>query len=145
MCFFRECRSHYSVLHTNNLPELHGVMREMRKVTDEFSGRVLIGETYLPGLKDMLALHGENNDEVQLPMDTQFGFIDKLDVSAFRTKLREAETGLRGNTPLLLFENHDRPRLEQPRPGPLPARAHPRSEDRPRPRLAADTRPLCGV
>ena len=97
--------------YTNNLPELHDVMKEMRKVTEEFSGRVLIGETYLPGLKDMLALYGENNDEVQLPMDTQFGFIDKLDVRAFRIKLREAETGLRGNTPLLVFENHDRPRL----------------------------------
>jgi alpha-glucosidase len=43
-------------------------------------------------------------------MDLQFGFIDKLSVEAFRTKLREAATGLNGNTPLLVFENHDRRR-----------------------------------
>jgi len=32
--------------------------------------------------------------EFQLPMDTQVGFIDKLDVAAFRAKLTDAETGL---------------------------------------------------
>ncbi len=34
--------------------------------------------------------------EFQLPMDTQVGFINKLDVAAFRAKLNDAETGLDG-------------------------------------------------
>jgi alpha-glucosidase len=50
--------------------------------------------------------------EFELPMDTQVGFINKLDVQAFRTKLDDAETKINGNTPLLLFDNHDNPRLD---------------------------------
>ena len=34
-------------------------------------------------------------------MDTQVGFINKLDVAQFRARLMDAETGIDGNTPLL--------------------------------------------
>ena len=40
-------------------------------------------------------------------MDTQVGFINKLDVAQFRTKLTEAETELGGHVPLLVFDNHE--------------------------------------
>jgi len=50
--------------------------------------------------------------EFQLPMDTQLAFIDSLDVNAFRTKIDEVENKIGGHTPLLLFDNHDRPRLD---------------------------------
>lgn len=52
----------------------------------------------------------KNNDESQLPMDTQVGFIDKLDVAKFRKTITEAETDLNGNQPLFVFDNHDNPR-----------------------------------
>ena len=39
------------------------------------------------------------------------GFIDKLDIAAFRAKLNDAETGLGANIPLLVFDNHDNPRV----------------------------------
>jgi len=45
-----------------------------------------------------------------MPMDTSLGFLNKLDAAAFRVKLTEAETQLGGNLPLLVFDNHDRPR-----------------------------------
>ena len=45
-------------------------------------------------------------------MDTQIGFINKLDVAAFRAKLEDAETDLGDNVPLLVFDNHDNPRLD---------------------------------
>jgi alpha-glucosidase len=45
-------------------------------------------------------------------MDTQVGFINKLDVATFRAKLNDVETELNGNTPLLVFDNHDNPRLD---------------------------------
>jgi len=38
--------------------------------------------------------------------------INKLDVAQFRSRLTEAETLLNGNTPLLVFDNHDNPRLD---------------------------------
>jgi alpha-glucosidase len=104
---------------TNNLPEVHDVMAEMRAFTDTFGNggfpgtRVLIGETYLPNIAELDKQYGtQGHPEFQLPMDTQVGFIDKLDVAQFREKLEDVETKIDGNTPLLLFDNHDNPRLD---------------------------------
>ncbi len=94
-------------IYTDNLPEVHDVLRELRKVSDEFPGRVLIGETYLPSIEELVKMYGAKNDELQLPMDMQYGMINHLSVPEFRTRLREAETQLRGNMPLLVFDNHD--------------------------------------
>ncbi len=96
---------------TTNLPQVHAVMRDLRKLVDSYPGnRVLIGETYLHDIQDQLLWYGKNNDELQLPMDMQVGFINKLDVNAFRTKINQAETGLNGNIPLFVFDNHDNAR-----------------------------------
>jgi alpha-glucosidase len=96
---------------TNNLPEVHDVLRELRKIADSYPGnRVLIGETYLPNAQELAKTYGAHDDELQLPMDTQVGFIDKLSASAFRQKIDEAENDLNGNQPLFVFDNHDNPR-----------------------------------
>jgi len=98
---------------TVNLPKLHEVLAGLRVVTDSFPGqRVLIGETYMPNVAELLKMYGVNNDELQLPMDTQLGMINKLDVPAFRQKILEAETGLNDNLPLFVFDNHDNPRMD---------------------------------
>jgi len=95
----------------NNLPEVHDVMRGLRKVVDSAPGqRVLIGEIYTEKPQDLVKWYGARHDELQLPMDTQLGFIDKLDAAVFRAKLTDAQTLLAGNTPLFVFDNHDRPR-----------------------------------
>ena len=94
-------------LFTDNLPEVHGVLRELRQVTNEYPGRVLIGETYLPNVFELAKMYGRNRDELHLPMDMQLGFINHLSVDEFRTKLFEAETELNGNVPLFAFDNHD--------------------------------------
>jgi alpha-glucosidase len=104
---------------TNNLPGTHAVMQEMRATADTFpSGgfpgtRVLIGETYLPNVAELAKQYGPaDKPEFHLPMDTQVAFINKLDVPTFRAKLTDAETRLNGNTALLLFDNHDNPRID---------------------------------
>jgi alpha-glucosidase len=96
-------------VYTDNLPRVHEVLRELRRVTDEFSGRVLIGETYVPNVAELAKMYGARNDELQLPMDTQFAF-NPLSADVFRSRLRDAETSLRGNTPLFLLDNHDNTR-----------------------------------
>jgi alpha-glucosidase len=96
--------------YTDNLPEVHDVLRELRRVTNEYPGRVLIGETYLPNAFELAKMYGRNRDEMHLPMDSQFGFVNKLSVSEFRARLFEAETELNGNPPLFVFNNHDNPR-----------------------------------
>jgi alpha-glucosidase len=93
--------------YTNNLPEVHEVLRELRHVTNEYPGVVLIGETYLPNIGELAKMYGKNRDELHLPMDMQFGFLNKLSVPDFREKLFEAETELNGNPPLFAFDNHD--------------------------------------
>jgi alpha-glucosidase len=97
--------------YTDNLPEVHQVLRQLREVTNQFPGRVLIGETYLNTAEDLLKMYGAKDDELQLPMDTQLGFLNKLSAPDFRSRLTDAETKLRGNTPLFVFENHDNHRL----------------------------------
>jgi alpha-glucosidase len=104
---------------TNNLPGTHPVMQEMRAWSDTFNSnkfpgeRVLIGETYLPNIAELAKQYGTaDKPEFQLPMDTQIGFINKLDVPLFRAKINDVETDINGNTPLLVFDNHDNPRLD---------------------------------
>ena len=94
-----------------NLPEIHDMLRGLRKVVAGYPGeRVLIGETYVDTPQQLALMYGRKQDELQLPMDTQVGFIDKLDVATFRQRIEQAETQLNGNQPLLVFDNHDRTR-----------------------------------
>ncbi len=103
---------------TDNLPEVHDVLRELRQVADQTHGRkvVLIGETYLDSIADLRKMYGPHNDELDLPMDMQVGFPPQgpvLDVSRFRERINEAETEINGNMPLFVFDNHDNPRWDR--------------------------------
>ena len=94
---------------TENLPEVHDVMRRLRKLSDSFPGdRVLIGETYLPNVQELDKWYGgAKHDELQMPMDMQVGFLNKLDVNAMRQRINDAEHNIDGNQPLFVFDNHD--------------------------------------
>ncbi len=104
---------------TDNLPEVNNILRDLRKVADETQGRkvILIGETYLRSVDDLRKMYGENNDELDLPMDMQVGFppngANLLDVDRFRQRINEAETGISGEMPLFVFDNHDNPRWDR--------------------------------
>lgn len=90
------------------LPEIHGVLHDLRSVINAAPGqRLLVGETYVKDAAELAQWYGPRNDELQLPMDTAVGFTNKLDAAAFRQKLEAAQTQLHGNTPLLVFDNHD--------------------------------------
>jgi alpha-glucosidase len=104
---------------TNNLPGVHPVMAEMRATADKFDSskfpgsRVFIGETYLPNIAELEKQYGTlEHPEFQLPMDTQLGFINKMDIAAFRARLTDAEERLDDRTPLIVFDNHDNPRID---------------------------------
>ena len=94
-----------------NLPEVHGVIRRMRTMVNSYRDRVLIGETYLPNVEELDKWYGgAKRDELQLPMDMQVGFEDKLDANEFRKRINDAETKVHGGQPLFVFDNHDNPR-----------------------------------
>jgi alpha-glucosidase len=104
-------------IYTSNLSPVHGVIRRMRSMIDEYPGsRVLIGETYLPNTAELDKWYGgEKHDELQLPMDMIVGFHaeagkSKLDASYLRRCVTEAETETHGSQPLFVFNNHDNDR-----------------------------------
>ncbi len=110
--------------YTNMLPEVHDVLRRMRRMVDTYPGnRVLIGETYLPNTSELLKWYGGEAGslpELQLPMDLLVGFHTEggagsspnisLNVDHFRQFVGEVETQIGTNWPLLVFDNHDNPR-----------------------------------
>ena len=98
-----------SDIYTKNLPEVHGVMRRLRRMIDSYpDDRVLIGETYLARTLDLDAWYGgARHDELHLPMDTLVGLGNRLDANTFRQHLVESQTELHRSQPLLVFDNHD--------------------------------------
>ncbi len=104
-----------NTIYTDNLPEVHGVIRRMRAMVSKYPGdRVLIGETYLPNTVELDKWYGgAQHNELQLPMDMLVGFprpkkgTSPLNAAVFRQYISEVETQIHGSQPLLVFDNHD--------------------------------------
>ncbi len=100
--------------YTDNLPEVHNVIRRMRAMVNKYPGdRVLIGETYLPKTVELDKWYGGTaKNELQLPMDMLVGFGEgaKLSAPYFRRYISEVETQVNGSQPLIVFDNHDNAR-----------------------------------
>jgi alpha-glucosidase len=97
--------------YTDNLPEVHEVLREMRKVVDEYPGNpVLISEADEPNINELTKMYGKKNDEVQLPMDFQIADVNRLSAPDFRRLLGEIDANTAGGQPHYFFSNHDQPR-----------------------------------
>jgi alpha-glucosidase len=96
--------------YTDNLPEVHDVLREMRHLVDSYPGNpVLISEADEPNISELAKMYGKN-DEIQLPMDFQVADVNRISASGFRRLLREVEHNPAHGQPLYFFSNHDQPR-----------------------------------
>ena len=97
-------------LHTTDLPEIHDVIAEMRRVLDEFPERLLIGEIYLP-VERLVAYYGRDLGGVHLP----FNFTLLRTAWTARNVARiigEYEAALPpGGWPNWVLSNHDNPRV----------------------------------
>lgn len=90
------------------LPEIKGTMRDLRKVLDSYPDNpVLLGETTAEKIEQLVAAYGKNNDEIQLPMDFRFAYINKLSAPEFRKKIAEIDVNDAGGQPTYVFSNHD--------------------------------------
>ena len=97
--------------YTDNLPEIHDVLREMRRVVDAYPGSpVLISEADEPNINELTKMYGAKDDEVQLPMDFQIADVNKLSAPEFRRLLDQVERNTAHGQPLFFFSNHDQPR-----------------------------------
>jgi alpha-glucosidase len=100
--------------------EVHEVIAEMRRVTDEFEDRVLIGEIYLP-LHRLVAYYGNDLTGAQMPFN--FALLSTLwSARSIERIIEDYEKALPpGAWPNWVLGNHDRPRIAS-RVGPEQAR-----------------------
>jgi alpha-glucosidase len=97
-------------LYTDDLPEVHDVLKEVRKVVDKYPGDpVLVTEADEPNVEALTKMYG-NNDEVQLPMDFQIADVNQLSAARFRQLFNEIEHNSAHGQPEYFFSNHDQPR-----------------------------------
>jgi alpha-glucosidase len=97
-------------LYTADRPEVHDVIREMRRVVDEFSDRLLIGEIYLP-IERLVAYYGRDLAGLHLPFN--FALLNApWQARAIAKLIDEYERLLPpGGWPNWVLGNHDRPRI----------------------------------
>lgn len=55
-------------IHSQDLPEIHPLIRRFRAVIDEYEDRVMIGEVVLP-VEQLVSYYGQKNDECHLPFN----------------------------------------------------------------------------
>jgi alpha-glucosidase len=97
--------------YTDDLPEVHDTLRELRAVVDKYPGDpVLISEADEPNITMLSKMYGPHLDEVQLPMDFQIADVNELSAPKFRKLLDEVENNPAGGQPEYFFSNHDQPR-----------------------------------
>jgi alpha-glucosidase len=90
--------------YNTKLPEVHDVLRGLRKVADE-NNAVLIGETWTADVAELNRYYGQGNNELQLPMDFLFTMVNKLSPAEFRKQIAEVD-GASG-WPTFVISNHD--------------------------------------
>ena len=96
--------------YSTDQPEVLDVVAEMRRVTDEFDARVLIGEVYLP-LHRLMAYYGNDLAGAQMPFN--FALLSTLwSARVIEKIIGDYETALpAGAWPNWVLGNHDRPRI----------------------------------
>jgi alpha-glucosidase len=96
--------------YSRNLPEVHQVLAEFRRLVDAYEGRLLIGETYLP-IEDLMAYYGEGLGGVHLPMNFHL-MLRPWTAESVSALVTEYEDALpRGAWPNWVLGNHDNPRV----------------------------------
>jgi alpha-glucosidase len=97
--------------YTDNLPEVHDSLREMRKVVDQYPGNpVLISEADEPNIAELTKMYGSKLDEIQLPMDFQVADVNQLSAPKFRELIDQINSNSVGGQPYFFFNNHDQDR-----------------------------------
>jgi alpha-glucosidase len=95
--------------HSMNRPEAHDVLRRWRRLADP--DRILVGETYVLDLAQLIPFYGAGDDELHMAFNFLFIHAD-LDATAMRTVVEGVEAGLpEASWPVYTGSNHDAGRL----------------------------------
>ncbi len=96
-------------LYTMRVAENHEAFRQLRKVVDEFPGRMITGETGSPP-SELAAFYGVKGPEYHLPFNFALMNERDLDAASFRATVDELERRLAPRPINYVLSNHDRPR-----------------------------------
>ncbi|WP_207430202.1 alpha-amylase family glycosyl hydrolase [Sabulibacter ruber] len=97
-------------VYSTDQPEVHDIVRMMRQVADEYEGKVLIGEIYLP-INKLMAYYGTNHSGVHLPFNFQLLTLP-WDAQLLSTTIDQYEGALPlDGWPNWVLSNHDQPRI----------------------------------
>lgn len=94
-----------------DLPEMQEIVREMRRVADEYDDRVLIGEIYLP-LERLVRYYGEGLSGLHLPFNFGLVTTPRWNAAAIGDVIERYEAQLpSGAAPNWVLGNHDVSRI----------------------------------
>jgi alpha-glucosidase len=98
-------------VHSADQPEVHDVVRMMRKVLDGYPERMMVGEVYLP-INRMMVYYGTDEDRgVHLPFNFQLIHLP-WDAGQIAAAVAQYEGALPGHGwPNWVLGNHDQPRV----------------------------------
>jgi alpha-glucosidase len=97
-------------IYTQNLPEVHDLIRQMRAVLDEYDERIMVGEIYLPN-EALVEYYGQKRDECHLPFNFQLIDLD-WNAQTVHQVVDTYESALpEGAWPNWVLGNHDRHRV----------------------------------
>jgi len=98
-------RTGHEQLRTDDQPEMPDVIRSLRRVADEYPGRLLLGEAYLP--VERLARYIDPEDGFQRAFDFELSMIDWNAEALRRTIERAEQFTPPGVEPTWALSNHD--------------------------------------
>ena len=90
--------------YNTEFPEVHDALRDLRTIADEY-GAVLIGETVIDNIDALKRYYGDHGDELQMPMNFMFTYVNKLSAPEFRKQIAAADAS--GGWPVYVLSNHD--------------------------------------
>jgi alpha-glucosidase len=97
-------------VHSADQPEVHDIVRGMRRLIDSYGDRVLIGEIYLP-LERLMAYYGEELSGAHLPFNFQL-IQARWQAKTLAAMVAEYEAALpAGGWPNWVLGNHDQHRI----------------------------------
>ncbi len=97
-------------IYTQNLPEVHDLIRQMRTVLDAYDERMMVGEIYLP-YDQLITYYGTNFDECHLPFNFHL-ILSQWTAQTVRQLVDSYEAALpEGAWPNWVLGNHDQHRI----------------------------------
>ena len=92
-------------------PEVHGIIKKMRGITDEYNEKVIIGELYLT-IENVVNYYGEDCDGAHLPSNFELIFLIPWEADRIGIAIDKYEAALPEKCwPNWVLGNHDKERL----------------------------------